>query len=110
MRVLGMVCVAVSLLLGSGGVAYRSQADVVAPLGVSSESAQIGMTEIRPRSLVAQASTHCPLPPPNRPLRIELSSGRSARGIISINTRGYNYQRPAHPLAQPSAPPASAAK
>ena len=78
MRILGSVLVIVSLVLGGGGVAYRSQA--------GEAHAQFGMT------LVDQA-------PPTKPsclartsLRVQLPRRAANRRVVNLSTRGYNYR------------------
>ena len=105
MRGLGLVLVAVALLLGSGGVAYRSQAESQLPQTPGSESQQIGMTEIPSELLARQSAKECA--PRSAPARIELLARPGASSAIVLNTQGYNYRRGQNSAPLLAAPPAA---
>lgn len=108
MRGVGFALVAISLLLGSGGVVLRSSADLP----------ELGMTLVGGESF--QSSSVCS-PPRGRPqarvgsneLVIDLSRISRPRDFRALNTQGYNYSD--RQLYRPgvsdgaSAPPASPA-
>ena len=91
MRILGLALVVASLVLGGGGVAYRSHA-----------GEQFGMTRIDD----APQLRACGAPKLMRPLRMQVPSRASGRRVINLSTRGYNYLSGS---AEPTPPlPASA--
>jgi len=95
MRAFGMLLVVASLVLGSGGVAYRSHAS--SALG---EHEQFGMTPIQAPE--ASRAVACPAP---KPLEIRMPK-RAQRRVVSLTNRGYNYRGGLAELSRTS-PPAS---
>lgn len=91
MRILGLTCVVLSLVLGGGGVAYRSQAGEPAD--------QFGMSQAEP---AREDPGHCALP---EKLRLKLPRRASASPTVNLSNRGMNYG--GLPQRRPSAPPAS---
>ena len=78
MRILGSVLVIVSLALGGGGVAFRSQA--------GEAHAQFGMT------LIDQAPATRASCVARKALRVQLPRRASNRRVVHLSTRGYNYR------------------
>lgn len=78
MRILGSVLVMVSLVLGGGGVAYRSLA--------GEAHAQFGMTLV---DQAPPAKSSCAAP---RSLHLRLPRRASNRRVVNLSTRGYNYR------------------
>ena len=100
MRALGLLLVAGSLVLGSGGVAYRSHAG-----NALGDHEQFGMTSIRSPhgGLDGARAVACPAP---APLEIRLAK-RTQRRVVSLTNRGHNYGGGLAELSRPQ-PPASA--
>ncbi len=90
MRTLGLTLVVASLVLGSGGVAYRTHA------GEGQE--QVGMT------LLETGQESCELP---QRMRLRLPNRASAKRMINLSNRGMNYRGLAQQPMRPDAPPAS---
>lgn len=85
MRTLGLALVIASLLLGSGGVAYRTQA------GEANE--QFGLTLAEPEA--APEPLYCEEPPTTR---MRLPRRTSGKHVINLSNRGHNYRSgPAKP-------------
>ncbi len=95
MRALGLLLVAGSLVLGGGGVAYRSHAS-----SAFGEHEQFGMTPIHGPD--PELATACRAP---QPLEIRLPK-RARRRVVSLTNRGYNYRGGLAELSRPQ-PPAS---
>jgi hypothetical protein len=102
MRALGTFCVAVALVLSTGGVAFRSLAEPVT---------ETAATEAEPEQ------AQCRLREPRGAEREEFDLSELAKrerpGFVPLNGQGYNYQKPGvwYPdvPARKSAPPASPA-
>jgi hypothetical protein len=88
MRVLGSALIIASLVLGSGGIAFRLAGDARA-----SESAASETSETAPQSTPRHEDQVCVPREPAR-LRIDLSRLSDREGgeeVVPLNTRGYNY-------------------
>jgi len=92
MRTLGCFVVVLTLVLGAGGVATR-------PLAEEAASAQVAPTA--PADLPAPSedkiSCRAPTGSPRTPGAVAVDVSRlvkSRPGVISLNTRGYNYRNP----------------
>ena len=78
MRTFGVTLVALTLVLGAGGVARRPLADTAAE-GTPAQSGEAQM---------------CKPSPPPRVVEIDLSKHPAPRDFVSLNTRGYGYRQP----------------
>jgi len=101
MQWFGMLLVVASLVLGSGGVAYRSHAS-----SVVGGHEQFGMTPAQglgtPATAPVVRAAACPAP---QPLEIRLPK-RARRHVVSLTNRGYNYRGGLADLSR-TQPPAS---
>jgi hypothetical protein len=84
MRALGFALLAASLVLGTGGVAYRGTAQTQAPTRAQS---------------AAQDEAICPAQPSQEEVRhARISAAASSAPVVSLNAHGFNYSRPGDPL------------
>lgn len=90
MRTLGFTLLIASVLLGSGGVAVRSQAD-----GPAEAAAPASGGECSAGTAGAAAARSEVRASPLAP------AAAGAKQVIILNTRGHNYRRPGDPPVTP---------
>ena len=109
MRALGFTLLAISVLLGTGGVAVQSAADA----GGATAAAPAGSAPADPAQCPVSGASEARTPVRTTPVQ---AVAPGERQVIILNTRGYNYRRPGDspvtpveviPPAAPVADPAS---